>query len=319
MLAFARKQDLKPERISLGRLVGGMSELMARSLGPTITVDIRIDPLLPQVETDPNQLEAALLNLAVNARDAMDGQGPIVIAARDEFVGEGHGGLKPRRYVCLSVADAGEGMDEETLKRATEPFFTTKGIGKGTGLGLSMVQGIAEQSGGTLRIKSSPHTGTVAEIWLPAAGTAETAEKGESQIEHAPLEQEPGASSLNILAVDDDGLILLNLVDMLEDLGHSVIPAASGKKALALLDKASFDLMVTDHAMPHMTGAQLIREAQARWPEMAILLATGYAELPAGTNTTVPRLSKPYSQADLAAALSRVKLCRTGPTTRHAP
>lgn len=302
MLAFARKQDLKPQRTDLGRLVGGMAELMERALGPTITVDIRIDNDLSQVEIDPNQLEAALLNLAVNARDAMHGEGPLVIQAHEEDLLEPRGALVPGTYVCLSVVDAGEGMDADTLRRATEPFFTTKGVGKGTGLGLSMVHGLAEQSGGTLMLKSVPGVGTTAEIWLPAAGHApsEAVELAAAVILPAPAT----AARLAILAVDDDPLILMNMVDMLEDLGHSVVEAPSAKIALDQLGKAKFDLLVTDHAMPHMTGSQLIKEAKARFPELPVILATGYADLPPGANADVLRLSKPFSQADLAAILA---------------
>ena len=305
MLAFARKQDLKPQRTDLGRLVGDMAELLERALGPTIAVDIKIDRALSQVEIDPNQMEAALLNLAVNARDAMHGQGPLVIQARED-VAEQDSVLSPGRYVCLSVIDAGEGMDEATLKRATEPFFTTKGVGKGTGLGLSMVQGLAEQSGGRLILMSVAGSGTTAEIWLPAAGpTAEQPLAAPASPAPAAASENQGSAPLAILAVDDDPLILMNIVDMLEDLGHSVIEASSAKRALEELGKAKFDLMVTDHAMPHMTGAQLIKEAQARWPDLRVILATGYADLPPGANADVLRLSKPFAQSDLAAALAK--------------
>jgi signal transduction histidine kinase len=311
MLAFARKQDLKPERIDLAQLVNGMAELMERALGPTITVDIRIKPPLAAVETDPGQLEAALLNLAINARDAMQGQGSIVISADEHCVGHGHPKLAPGQYVCLSVSDTGAGMDEETLKRATEPFFTTKGVGKGTGLGLSMVHGIAEQSGGTLLLKSSPGAGTSAEIWLPAV-SAESAAPDNIPVSSAKIAPATTTEPLSILAVDDDPLILMNMVDMLEDLGHSVAPAASARQALDLLKTAQFDLMVTDHAMPHMTGAQLIEETRARCPGMAVILATGYAELPREGSIGVPRLSKPFSQADLAETVMKVAALRTG-------
>ncbi|MEA2941265.1 MAG: hypothetical protein QOD09_1794 [Bradyrhizobium sp.] len=301
MLAFARKQDLKPQRIDLGRLVHGMAELMQRSLGPLITIDVRIDPHLPEVEIDPNQLETALLNLALNARDAMRGEGSMIIAAKETNAGEEQGGLKRGSYVRLSVADSGEGMDAQTVARATEPFFTTKGIGKGTGLGLSMVHGLAEQSGGKLILTSSLGAGTTAEIWLPAVGTG---------TEPQPSETAPGAQTtaiterLTILAVDDDPLIRMNVVDMLEDLGHVVVSAGSGREALQRLEERKFNLLVTDHAMPQMTGAQLVAQARARCPELAVILATGYAELPPGVQIDVPRLSKPFSQADLAAALT---------------
>ncbi len=306
MLAFARKQDLKPERVELRRLVDGVAELMERALGPTVPVDIRIKPHLLLVEIDPNQLEAALLNLAVNARDAMHGEGPIVIAAREEDVDDERGGLAPGKYVCLSMTDAGEGMDEPTLARATEPFFTTKGVGKGTGLGLSMVHGLAEQSGGTLILKSTPGVGTTAEIWLPAAGPASAVEAAEQS---RPGKSETGNTTarLTILAVDDDPLILMNTVDMLEDLGHVVVSASSGEKALDHLRKTTFDLLVTDHAMPRMAGAQLLKEARVLFPAMAVILATGYAELPSGESTDAVRLPKPFSQADLAEALTKAK------------
>ena len=307
MLAFARKQDLKRERIDLAKLVNGMAELMERALGPTLTVEIRITPRLSAVQTDPGQLEAALLNLAINARDAMHGTGAIVISADDHRVEPGHPKLAPGRYVCLSVADTGDGMDEETLKRATEPFFTTKGIGKGTGLGLSMVQGLAEQSGGTLMLRSSPGAGTSAEIWLPAADAA-PANVPAASVRTAPASV---TESLAILAVDDDPLVLMNMVDMLEDLGHRVTSAASGRQALDALEAGTFDLMVTDHAMPHMTGAQLIADARERCPGLAVILATGYAELPPDGSISVPRLAKPYSQADLAETVAKVAATRT--------
>jgi PAS domain S-box-containing protein len=310
MLAFARKQDLKPERTDLGRLVRGMAELMQRSLGPLITIDVRIDPHLPEVEIDPNQLETALLNLAVNARDAMRGEGLMIIAAEETNTGDEQGGLKDGRYVRLSVADAGEGMDAETLARATEPFFTTKGIGKGTGLGLSMVHGLAEQSGGKLILTSSPGAGTTAEIWLPAVGTVT-----EPRLSEVTVDTQTAAitEQLTILAVDDDPLIRMNVVDMLEDLGHVVVSAGSGREALQRLEERKFNLLVTDHAMPQMTGAQLVAQARARCPELAVILATGYAELPPGVQVDVPRLSKPFSQGDLAAALTEAMRASAAP------
>jgi signal transduction histidine kinase len=319
MLAFARKQELKSERIHLDRLVGGMSELLERSLGPTVVVDIRLDPDLPEVETDPNQLEAALLNLVLNARDAMHGEGTIVIEAREKRVAEQRGGLKPGTYVCLSVSDTGEGMDEETLRRATEPFFTTKGIGKGTGLGLSMVHGVVEQSGGSLVLNSAPGQGTQAEIWLPAL-TAQVRAAATPPDASARTPPDPSArtgsekcpaaeqaSRLNILAVDDDLLVLRNMAEMMEDLGHAVVSASSAREALEQLGRVRCDLMITDHAMPLMTGTQLILEARARFPELRVILATGYAELPRGSQPGVVRLSKPFSQAELAEAISEVR------------
>jgi signal transduction histidine kinase len=309
MLAFARRQELKSECIDLRELVAGMTELLSRSLGPMIVIETQFPTQLAAVEIDPNQLESALLNLMVNARDAMDGEGRIIIAGREETITTDTSGLMPGSYVCLSVTDAGEGMDEATLKRATEPFFTTKGVGKGTGLGLSMVLGFAEQSGGTLRLRSRPGGGTTAEIWLRAAGQpARAALPLPTQEEELP----PVPCRLNVLAVDDDALVLMNTVAMLEDLGHTVTAAYSAREALQALQVQDFDLVVTDHAMPQMTGAQLASEIREAAPAMPIVLATGYADLPPGPGQALPRLSKPFSLADLAAALSRATAWRSG-------
>jgi CheY-like chemotaxis protein len=242
----------------------------------------------------------------------MHGEGPIVIAAQEANVGDEQSGLMHGSYVRLSVADAGEGMDAETLARATEPFFTTKGIGKGTGLGLSMVHGLAEQSGGKLMLTSSPGAGTTAEIWLPAAGTA-----AEAQPSELPADSQTAriTERLTILAADDDPLIRMNVVDMLEDLGHVVVSAGSGREALERLGERKFNLLVTDHAMPQMTGAQLVAQARARCPGLAVILATGYADLSPGAQIDIPRLSKPFSQGDLAAALSEAMRASAAPAT----
>ncbi len=205
-------------------------------------------------------------------------------------------GPKPGRYVCLSVQDSGEGMDEETLRRATEPFFTTKGIGKGTGLGLSMVQGLAEQSGGWLAISSKPGVGTTIEIWLPLAD-AEPAEATEAE---APAPVGINGRKLRVLAVDDDVLVLMNTAAMLEDEGHTVIEAMSGAQALSVLRAGeTVDLVITDQAMPGMTGVELAQTIKAEWPHLPIVMATGYAELPAGARADLVRLSKPFTQAQL--------------------
>ena len=301
MLAFARKQELKPARVALDRLVSDMAELLQRALGPMVTVSVEIPADLPAVEIDPNQLEAALLNLALNARDAMGGEGPLTISARAEKMTDLRSGFQPGHYVCLSVRDAGEGMDADTLARATEPFFTTKGVGKGTGLGLSMVLGLAQQSGGAFVLRSQRGEGTVAEIWLPVAPGATPAVETADIPVSAPL----NSGRLSVLAVDDDALVLMNTIDMLEDLGHRVTGVSSGADALARLSEGHYDLVVTDHAMPRMTGAQLIAEIRERHVDVAVLLATGYAELPPNAASDAPRLSKPFLQADLAEAIGR--------------
>ena len=310
MLAFARRQDLQPEHVSLAKLVGGMAELMERSLGPTIAIDIRIPEDLPPVQIDPNQLESALLNLALNARDAMGGEGPLRISAQEGEPDQHGVHTLLGRFVCLSVQDRGEGMDERTLRRATEPFFTTKGVGKGTGLGLSMVHGLAEQSGGTLILKSKPGLGTTAELWLPAADTASTKALLVGAATPAPI-SDPPTGPLSVLVVDDDPLVLSNTGAMLADLGHSVTTAASADAAFGELRTRRFDLLLTDHAMPRMTGAQLIREIGNEYPDMGVIIATGFAELPDDVSM-ITRLRKPYSQDDLseALALSRRNISR---------
>jgi len=302
MLAFARRQDLKPEPVDVPELVRGMTELLQTSLGPSIEMEARFPLALTAVRADTNKLELALLNLAVNARDAMPNGGPLVIAAREEALPPRDIGLRPGTYVCLSVTDRGTGMDEATLAKATEPFFTTKGVGKGTGLGLSMVHGMAEQSGGRLVLKSGGvGKGTTAELWLPVAGSQATGEP-----ERPSPRQDHGSPrpALAVLAVDDDALVLMNTSAMLEDLGHTVFEAKSGKEALNILRReGELDLVITDHAMPHMTGVELVEAVRAEWPRLPIIVATGYAELPPGAAADLPRLTKPFSQDELARAV----------------
>ncbi len=301
MLAFARRQDLKQEAVDAANLVEGIRELLMRTIGPTIDIEARFPRAMARVRTDANQLETALINLALNARDAMPGGGKIVIAAREEKVAADHSTqLAPGPYVCLSLTDTGTGMDEETLARVTEPFFTTKGVGKGTGLGLSMVDGVMAQCGGKLVVRSMLGVGTTAELWLPTAENDVATSK-------IAMQEPPAATQPQrlILAVDDDSLILSNMVAMLEDLGHNVIEASSGAKALEVIaSNPKIDLVVSDQAMPGMSGIQLAETIRTRWPKLPVIIATGYAELPPGANPNVPRLSKPFTQQDLAKALA---------------
>jgi PAS domain S-box-containing protein len=297
MLAFARRQALDPKPVDLVGLVEGMRGLLQRSLGPAASIETRFPPDLPVVLADNNQLELALLNLTMNARDAMPSGGPIMISAFEELVGPGHrSALPPARYVCLTVTDSGEGMDDETLARAMEPFFTTKGIGKGTGLGLPMVHGLAEQSGGRFLLKSRLTEGTTAELWLPLAHGAP-----QDETERSAAAEASTSEALVVLAVDDDALVLMNTTAMLEDLGHRVLEASSAGDALDILRRGEkIDLVVTDHAMPGMTGAQLATIIGAERPDLPIVLATGYAELPSGIGAGLLKLDKPFRQADLA-------------------
>ena len=302
MLAFARRQELHLQPVDVQALVRGMKELLQRTLGPSIIVETRFPLLLHAIQGDPNQLELALLNLAVNARDAMPEGGPLVIAAREETVSVDHAlKLAPGPYICLSVTDTGEGMDEQTLAHAMEPFFTTKGAGKGTGLGLSMVHGVTEQSGGRMVLKSKKGAGTTVELWLPVAKSMPAAA---AEAPAAPAEQ-TGTKHLTVLAVDDDALILMNTAAMLEDMGHRVLTASDGKEALEILRReTSIDVLITDHAMPGITGFELAEAAAKLHPAMPVILASGYAELPAGKGAELYRLAKPFWEHDLARVLA---------------
>jgi PAS domain S-box-containing protein len=301
LLAFSRKQELKLEPVAVPALVSGMTELLQRSIGSAIEITTTFPLILPPVLSDPNQLESALLNLVVNARDAMPEGGMIAISARRHSLRQGQiPELDPGDYVCLSVKDEGEGMDAETLEKATTPFFTTKGVGKGTGLGLPMVQGLLAQSGGRLLIKSILGEGTTAELWLPVSANA--------LLDPSPTAEQPAEGQLRqltVLAVDDDSLVLTNTVLMLEELGHTAVKAQSAEEALQILEQAPLpDILITDHVMPHMTGAELARHVAEQYPSLPVIVATGYAELPAGKELVTRRLSKPFTQEQLGDALA---------------
>ncbi|HEY0622671.1 PAS domain S-box protein [Sphingomonas sp.] len=307
MLAFARRQELKPERIDVIALVADMRGLLQRTIGPEWTIDLGFPMNLPMVSADANQLEMALLNLTVNARDAMPGGGRIRIEAVEQQVIGTVGDLSEGFYVRLTVRDEGSGMDAETLARATEPFFTTKGVGKGTGLGLSMIHGFARQNGGILQLESEPGRGTAAHIWLPV-------DQGVADVRAPRVEDSPVSRTepLVVLAVDDDALVLMNTGALLEDLGHTVIEASSGAEALDVLRaRPDIALLITDQAMPGLTGSQLIAAARELRPTMPVILATGYGETPADLTAHMVRLNKPFTQSELnrAVAESALELC----------
>jgi PAS domain S-box-containing protein len=300
MLAFARRQELKLVAFDVPELVRGMTALLQSSLGSSVQIETHFPLKLPKIHADPNQLELAILNLAMNARDAMPKGGSIVIGARERTVSN-EPDLKSGHYLCVSVTDTGTGMDEETLRRAMEPFFTTKGVGKGTGLGLPMVHGMAEQSCGKLILKSKPGDGTTAELYLPIA---------RPDAASAPEEAAPRAAAslhrkLVILTVDDDPLVALNTSALLEELGHRVYSASSGMQALEILCREeSIDLLITDQVMPGMTGAELVGKIRSEKSEFPVILATGYAELSLGEAEGIPRLAKPFRQQDLVEAIA---------------
>ena len=304
LLAFARRQDLRPEAVDVPQLVRGMTDMLQRSLGPMVRVETRFPLDLPPVHADAHQLELALLNLAVNARDAMPEGGKLEVSASADYLAERNvAGLATGPYVRLSLTDHGEGMDAATLARATEPFFTTKGLGRGTGLGLSMVHGLAEQSGGKLLIRSHPGLGTTVDLYLPATVRASGEQRRQlaNPVEHA-------AEALDVLVVDDDPLVLANTAAMLEDLGHAVRIAVSGEDALDQLARdGDVDLVVTDQLMPRMTGSQLAARIRLGVPDMPILIVSGFTEFQASEAGRFPMLPKPFDRQGLARAIAELR------------
>ena len=295
MLAFARKQDLKLEAVDLVSSVREMVELLQRTIGPGISIQLNFPSCLPHVVADNSQLELAIINLVVNARDAMPKGGTITIAAEvSERLNDND------QFVHLSVSDIGEGMDQDTLARAVDPFFTTKGVGKGTGLGLSMVHGMVEQCGGDLSIQSAVDKGTTIDIRLKVA------DRMPERATIDPVRSPSQPKSLRVLAVDDDAIVLLNTVTLLEDMGHYVFEASSAASALAALEKERVDLPITDYAMPGMTGSELIEQARCRHPGIKVILASGYADFPDRAMHDVPKLPKPFRDEELATAIAAV-------------
>ena len=304
LLAFARRQELKPQPTDLVRLVQSMESLLRRSIGPGVAIDNRLPAILPSVLVDANQFELALLNLFINARDAMPEGGVITLTAVAETLSAPRQGLKPGNYVAISVADTGCGMDEATVAKATQPFYTTKGPGKGTGLGLSMVYGLTAQSNGTLLIESRLGEGTCISMWIPVAEALEQVAAAPQPASGAPAPQIE--ESRTILVVDDDALVMMGTAMMIEDLGHHPVEAMSGREALQILaENSAIELVVTDHAMPGMTGAELTRHIRERWPDLPVVLASGYAEPPDLLGLeNLPRLGKPFTQRDLEIAIA---------------
>jgi signal transduction histidine kinase/CheY-like chemotaxis protein len=300
LLAFARRQDLQPRSVDIVALLRGMQDLIRKSVGPLVELEVDCPAELPPARIDPNQLELAILNLALNARDAMARGGRLSISARSERVAPG-GLLAPGEYLCVAIGDTGVGMDAATLRHAIEPFFSTKGVGRGTGLGLSMVHGLAAQLGGTLRLSSKPGEGTIAEMWLPAA--QEPADQEESEQEALVV----AARAANVLLVDDEDIVRRATAEMLTDIGYDVVQAASGAEALRLLrEGAVCDAIVSDYLMPGMNGVELIRHARELAPGLPAMLISGYSTIAEGSGSELPRLAKPFRQADLARGVAQL-------------
>ncbi|BBF71402.1 hybrid sensor histidine kinase/response regulator [Sphingomonas bisphenolicum] len=301
LLAFARRQPLQATAIDIGNLVGNLFDLVASTCGPRIRVAIDIADPLPPAKADANQIEMALLNLAVNARDAMPDGGTLTIGAAPDQIKPGNAArLRPGAYVRLSVTDTGSGMDADTIAKAVEPFFTTKGVGQGTGLGLSMVHGLAAQLGGGLSIDSLVGRGTRIDLWLPATDAR-------PEQASAPLEIDDSHRDCGIaLVVDDEDLVRASTAHMLSELGYTVVEAHSGEEALRLMHGSDeIDLLVTDHLMPGITGTDLATKLRELRPGMRVLVVSGYAE-GKGISPDLPRLTKPFKQSDLANCLAQL-------------
>ena len=302
LLGFARRQSLMTKPVDIANLLSGMRDLISSAVGPTIEVRLRCDAGLPAAFADPNQLELAILNLAVNARDAMPDGGPLTVLAEQVAMGP-HSApkLTPGLYVRLSVIDAGCGMDADTLTRAIEPFYSTKEFGRGTGLGLSMVHGLAAQLGGGFDLTSAPGEGTRVDLYLPVANEA-AAKDPRSATE--PVKAI--GRHLSVLLVDDEDLVRAATAEMIRDLGHSVAEADGALEALGRLDGGfKADVVVTDYMMPGMDGGALSRRIAETHPDIAVLLITGYTG-PTNDVMHLPRLAKPFGQSEIAAALANL-------------
>ena len=294
LLAFGRRQHLQPQDIDADSLMDSAVELAQRSLRPGIRLVLDMPEGLPAVHADPDQVVLAVLNLVVNARDAIEGVGNITLRVREDNDPD-EPGLRPGRYLRIDVCDDGCGMDEAVVARAAEPFFTTKPTGKGTGLGLASVQGLAVQSGGGFKLASTLGEGSTVSLWVPVSATPDL----ERQQHEAERTRPLAAKSQCILLVDDDELVRASGTSSLRRAGYDVVQAADGEEALALLDAAGpFDLMVTDYAMPGLSGLDLIDAARRRKPRMPVLMVTGYADN-GRESADVPRLQKPFLPAEL--------------------
>lgn len=302
LLAFARRQHLETRAVAIGLLIEGMRDLINHSVGPTVAVQFAIEPGLPPVLADPGQLELALLNLAINARDAMPDGGMLTIQANTARADPtSQRGLSEGRYVVLSVRDTGFGMDAETLKRCIEPFFTSKGVGQGTGLGLSMVHGMVGQLGGAFDISSAPGEGTTVALWLPV--TDDRPEPLRQSLKPLPS---AGGTAPRALLVEDEPAVRAATTDLLLRLGYNVLEADCGEAALRLLaDGSPIDVLITDYLMPGMTGRELARKVRASQPELPVLIMTGYSRLDE-IGSDFARIEKPYLQIEFAERLAEV-------------
>ncbi len=321
LLAFSRKQMLAPELTSVNDLITGMESLMRRTLGADISIEITRDVNLPLVRVDPGQLENALLNLAINARDAMPRGGTMHIRTgqfkADDRYASARPDVRPGRYVMIEVEDSGVGMTADVRDKAFEPFFTTKERGKGTGLGLSMVYGLLKQSGGHARVYSEPGHGTSVKLFLPEADASD----GEVATNTMRMLRDHSGNAERILVVEDDDAVRKLVITSLRELGYQTLEAASGPEGVAMLRQhgEDIDLLLTDLVMPGgMNGIELARQARAQLPNLGVLLTSGFSEEHAAVQGEFPLLGKPYRKAELARAISHA-LAGNGDGTSQGP
>ncbi len=308
LLAFARRQELAPKSVDVAALLHGVEDMLRTTLGASIEIVIDIPRQVAPALVDPNQLELAILNLAVNARDAMPYGGRMVVSVSGVALAQGNDlGVPAGDYICLALSDTGCGMDEDTRARASEPFFTTKDVGKGTGLGLSMVHGLAAQSGGCFRLQSKVGEGTRAEIWLPRSAKSALAST-------CPTSDVTPPATARILLVDDDDLVRQSTAALLEERGYEIVQAADGKTALEVLAAHDFDLLITDLVMPGMSGAMLSSKALEARPDLPVLVISGHAERAGDVPPHLLRLGKPFSEDDLFASIAHLLVSRHAST-----
>ena len=314
LLAFARRQPLKPKPVDIGLLINRWAEMIRRTLPENINIRRVDDETAGFAEIDPNQLESALLNLVVNARDAMRAGGTLTVETSSAHVSEADTklmmDLKPGHYCVICISDTGVGMTPEVMERAFEPFFTTKPLGQGTGLGLSQVFGFVKQSGGHLKIYSRPSHGTTIKIYLPQLEDAQR--QAEEQATSGLIGR---ARSETILVVEDNDAVRSFTTDTLRDMGFNVIEAVDASQALKILDKNKrIDLLFTDIGLPGLNGRELAATVQRRYPRVRTLFTSGYAQMPSppgGSSTAdIPLLSKPFTRAQLYASIFEVLLGR---------
>ena len=313
LLAFARRQTLEPKPVRIQQLQEAVSDLLTHTLGGLVQIEWKIAKNIPEAFADQAQLELALVNLIINARDAMPDGGTVVVSIdASDGMKENRQGLAAGDYVRLRVSDSGSGIAPEYLEKVLEPFFTTKDVGKGSGLGLPMVYGFAKQSNGAFYLESQLGRGTVAELWIPCAPETDQISKSENRPEESVVAKT--TRPLQILLVDDHPEVRLTTAAMLEELGHTVIEAANGKEALAALNNggAGCDLLISDYAMPHISGTEFLRQAREICPDVPALIITGYAEAGAVRDRpeSVEILLKPFTSNALEKAVARI--CGSG-------